>query len=138
MSEINLALTEALDRAAHAKGLPGNHPTAKARPFRGVQRDLSSFTIGVLPVEAFVALELAAVEMGSIIVDEPPYMIEFTLHQSPMAEGGHAWCRCELVPEAGATTVHVTVGGVGTGVAPDVDNVRDALVDGLNSLDWTR
>lgn len=100
------------------------------------RRDASSFTIDVLPVESFLALEIVAVELGSIIHDDPPRLIEFTLHQSALDEGGHSWCRCELVPEAGGTTVHLGVGSEPASAAPSVEAVRDAIVAGLNSIDW--
>lgn len=101
-----------------------------------IHRDVSSFTIDVLPVDSYAALEVVAAEMGSLITDDPPYMIEFSLHQSILDEGGNAWCRCDLVPEAGATTVHITVGSDGASIVPSIEAVRNLLVASLNGIDW--
>lgn len=99
-------------------------------------RDASSFTIDVLPVECWHVLEIVANQSGSVLADEPPYLIEFTLHDSGLDDSVDAWCRCEMVPEAGATTVHITVGSSQRRV-PDIDRVREYLVSSLNELEWT-
>ena len=101
-----------------------------------MRREESAFTIDVLPVEAFHALEVVAAECGPTIQDDPPYMIEFMLHDAPIEGAIDSWCRCDLVPEAGATTVHVAIGTVDGAVAPSIESVRDLLVGGLNSIDW--
>lgn len=128
-------LNEALDAALRSAKSP-RHGFG-ARHYGGrLDRDVSSFTIDVLPVESYAALEIVAAEIGSLITNDPPYTIEFTLHQSPLDEGGHSWCRCDLVPEAGATTVHITVGSDGAALVPPVEAVRDLLVAALNAVDW--
>lgn len=102
---------------------------------RRFQRDTSSFTIDVLPVECWHAVEVVAAQSGSILLDEPPYLIEFTLHDSGIDGSVDTWCRCEMVPEAGGTTVHVTVGSTRSSTV-QIEVVRDYLVDCLNELDW--
>lgn len=141
MREINAALEQALrlvrrprnshGPAASFDGDQSHNPTGGR-----LRRDVSSFTIDALPVESHVALGIVGSEMGSIITDDPPYLIEFTLHQSPLDEGGQSWCRCDLVPEAGATTVHITVGSDGASSVPAIEAVRNMLVAHLNLIDW--
>lgn len=140
MRRLNWALDEAL-RSARASGVSeAGRGAAGSTGARGGarhgQRDMSSFTVRVPPTEAHLALEIVAAELGSVIVDDPPGMIEFTLHQSRADEGGHAWCRCELASEAGMTTVHVTVGADGFTPPPTIEEVRDLIVGSLNRIDW--
>lgn len=97
-----------------------------------MRRDHPSFTIEALPAEAFEALLVVASWMGDLIDDEPPYALELALTE-PI--GG--WCRLDLVPDAGASTVSVSVAGAAGHPVPSVDAVRDAFVDGLNQLDWS-
>ena len=84
--------------------------------------------IEVLPAEAFEALLVVANWMGEVMVDDLPYMLEAHLY-----EPDECWCRLELPPEAGATTVMLTVAGV-EGEAPSVEAVRDAWIAHLNQL----
>jgi hypothetical protein len=99
------------------------------RRLRGVQRDVPSFTIDVLPVEAFEALLVVTSWMGEVLVDEPPYVLETVLHEPALC-----WCRLDLVPDAGATTVSLTVAGVDGEPTPDPESVRDEWVANLNRL----
>lgn len=99
------------------------------RSVRGVQHDAPSFTIDVLPVEAYEALLVVTSWMGEVLVDDPPYVLEVFLHDpSP------CWCRLDLVPDAGATTVSLTVAALEGDPAPDIDSVRDEWVANLNRL----
>ena len=99
------------------------------RPVRGVQHDAPSFTIDVLPVDAYEALLVVTSWMGEVLVDEPPYQLEVFLHDpSP------CWCRLDLVPDAGATTVSLMVAALEGDPAPDIDDVRDVWVANLNRL----
>lgn len=93
--------------------------------------DHPSFTVEALPAAAFEALLVVATWLGETIDDDPPYRLDVEL-----SEPIPAWCRLDLVPDAGATTVSVTVGVERYAGEPDVDVVRDAWVSGLNSLDW--
>lgn len=106
-------------------------PARPRRPVRGVQHDAPSFTIDVLPVEAFEALLIVTSWIGEVLVDDPPYVLEVFLHDpSP------CWCRLDLVPDAGATTVSLTVAAVDGAPAPDIDAVRDVWVANLNQPLW--
>lgn len=107
-------------------------PPAPPRPVpsgRWVEHDRSTFVVHCLPVEAFELLLVATASIGELIDDDPPYAIEVLLGE-PIA----AWCRLELVPDAGASTVSVTVVSLPGRVAPTVEAVRDAWVDALNDV----
>ena len=105
---------------------PASAPRPGGRP--RVERDDPSFVIEALPAEAFEALLVVASWIGEVLVDEPPYLLEVHLY-----EPGECWCRLELLPEAGASTVMLTVAGL-EGVAPPVEDVRDLWVANLNAL----
>ena len=95
-----------------------------------VQRDHPSFTVDVLPVEACEALRIVASWVGEIIDEDPPYLLDVDMHY-PYS----VWCRLELVPDAGATTVTVSATGECLrGV--NIEAIRDIWIDQLNQLDW--
>ena len=106
-----------------------------------IQHDAPSFVIEALPAEAFEALLVVTSWIGEVLVDEPPYLLD--VHLAPPYD---CWCRLELVPDAGSSTVSLTVGGVdeddeagGVGgiggvPAPDVEQIRDLWVRELNRL----
>ena len=96
------------------------------------RHDNPSFTIEALPAEAFEALLLVAGWLGDLIDDDPPYALEVAM-TSPY----QGWCRLDLVPDAGASTVSLVVAGEPGMPAPDLDEVRDAWIAGLNQLDWS-
>jgi hypothetical protein len=93
--------------------------------------DHPSFTVEALPAESFEALLVVASWLGETIDDDPPYRLDVEL-----AEPVPCWCRLELLPDAGATTVGLTVGSERGVTAGDVDVVRDAWIAALNALDW--
>lgn len=138
MQRVNAAFDEAVRRTTAAAAAPSPPPPAQPapptprrprRPLHGVQFDSPSFTVDVLPVEAFEALLVVASWMGEVLVDDPPYVLETFLHDpSP------CWCRLDLVPDAGATTVSLTVAGVDGDPTPDPEWVRDEWVANLNRL----
>ena len=121
MGEINVAFDAVVEILAH-------QPAPPVR-YRGVQHDAPSFTIDALPVEAFEALLIVTSWMGEVLVDDPPYVLEVYL-----VEPGPCWCRLDLVPDAGGSTVTLTVASVGDEPAPDVEAVRDTWVTNLNRL----
>lgn len=114
-----------------------SRPTTSS-PRRGrVERDHPSFTIEALPAEAFEALMLAGQVLGEIADDEPPYRLDLVLD-----DPRQVWCRAELAPDGGGSTVSLTVatppGEVGPApVDAAVYEVRDRLLEELNALDWT-
>ena len=85
--------------------------------------------VSLLPVEAFEGLLVVASWLGDLVDDEPPYLLEVAL-----SEPVGAWCRLDIVPDAGASTVSIAVGGDPR--PPSIEGLRDAFVEGLNRLDW--
>jgi hypothetical protein len=96
-----------------------------------VARDVPSFVVEALPAVTFEALVVVASWLGEVLDDDPPYRLETYLGQ-PF----DCWCRLDVVPDAGASTVSLTVAGLDGAPAPDVVAVRDAWVADLNSIDW--
>jgi hypothetical protein len=99
------------------------------RPGGRIAHDVASFTIEALPVEAFEALLVVAGWLGEVIDDDPPYRLDVWL-----GEPFDCWCRLDLVPDAGASTVALTLGSIDARPVPDLDVVRDAWVAELNTL----
>jgi hypothetical protein len=88
-----------------------------------------SFVIEALPVVAFEALVVVTSWIGEVVVDEPPYQLDALL-TDPL----RCWCRLELLPDAGATTVSLTIAALADEPLPDIDAVRDLWVASLNRL----
>ena len=105
----------------------------RRRPCRGQghgsAHDVASFTIEALPAEAFEALLVVASWLGDVVDDDPPYRLDVVLGE-PLVRGA-GWSSC---PDAGASTVAVTLGAIDAGGVPDIDVVRDVWVAALNSL----
>jgi hypothetical protein len=113
---------------------PGPPPPADVRPpvprpGGRLAHDVASFTIEALPVEAFEAVLVVAGWLGDVIDDDPPYRLDVLL-----GEPYDCWCRLDLVPDAGACTVALTLGSVDGRPVPDLDTVRDTWVAELNTL----
>ena len=142
MRRVNEAADAALARIAErrpepAGGESGRDPsapklTADEQVGGRVVRDMPSFTVEALPVETFEGLLVVASWIGEVLDDDPPYRLEVHLH-----EPTECWCRLEVVPDAGASTVSLTVAGFDAAPAPDIVAVRDLWVDQLNRVDWT-
>jgi hypothetical protein len=142
MQAINEAAREALRRldARPVPDEPSSPPSAEPTrrrtphdPLGGtVSTDTPSFTVEALPVETFEALLVVGSWLGEVLDDDPPYVLELHLHE-PL----DCWCRLDVVPDAGASTVSLTVAGIGRTPAPDVLAIRDVWIDQLNHLDWT-
>lgn len=145
MKRVNQAFDAAVAHATGRRLLPdpdqagptppsdriGDAGRRAAGPRRGQRssHDHPSFTIDALPVEAFEALMIVACWIGKILDDEPPYRLDVHLY-----EPAECWCRLDLVPDAGASTVSITVASADEGTVPDVEEVRDVWVDQLNRL----
>ena len=131
MQELNQALRQALELVGVPKVVKTVSPVLVRR-----ERDVSSFTVDALPAECFEALLVVAGICGAISHDEPPYQLEFSLHDAEVDGFLHGWCRCDLVPEAGATMVSLLVGTAETSEGISVEEVRDYLVANLNAIEW--
>jgi hypothetical protein len=129
MREINLAFDQAVRailRPAATEPAPATPPPApKAGPTRQrvvfVQHDAPSFTLDAAPAEAFEALLVVGTRLGDVLVSDPPYLLEVHIDQPS------CWCRLELLPETGGSTVSLTVAGM-----VDVEAVRDLWIAALN------
>lgn len=126
MRSINQAAGQALQEIANRTVMPEprNEPT-------GVSRDVPSFTVEALPVETFEALLVVTSWIGEVLDDDPPYRLDTHLH-----EPAPCWCRLELVPDAGASTVSITLANEAGQPVPNIERVRDIWVDQLNRYDW--
>lgn len=104
--------------------------------WNGVTQDVASFTVEALPVETFEGLLISAAVMGEIVDDDPPYRLETCL-----SDPVRCWCRLEVVPDAGSSTVSLTIGPMGTQDTstdlPNIEQVRDIWVDTLNQINWS-
>ncbi|MEO7397056.1 MAG: J domain-containing protein [Ilumatobacteraceae bacterium] len=107
---------------------PGRSPrTPRGRWTDRVEQDVPSFVIDALPAEAFEALLIVTSWIGEVLVDDPPYVLEAHLY-----EPSECWCRLDLVPDAGACTISLTVAPVDDTAPPLLDDVRDVWVRQLN------
>jgi hypothetical protein len=132
MKELNDALRRALELCTDLS----DTSVLKSPVWVRGERDVSSFIVNVLPAECFEALLVVAGISGAISHEEPPYQLEFSLHDSDVSGALHGWCRCDLVPEAGATTVSLLVGTENSSGEISVEEVRDYLVANLNAIEW--
>jgi hypothetical protein len=141
MKVVNQAAVTALRSLEHSDLVPSGElrrePSAAklTDDWNGRTRDVASFVVEALPVAAFEGLLIATAWMGDLIDDDPPYRLDAILHD-PI----RCWCRLEVVPDAGSSTVSLTVGPVDgqSGIVdpPDVEDVRDVWVSTLNQIDW--
>jgi hypothetical protein len=145
MRRLNEAADAALARIAAPPSVPsdpappeqasGNQtgPDATSDGIGGrIARDMPSFTVEALPVDTFEGLLVVASWIGEVLDDDPPYRLEVHLHE-PVP----CWCQLDVVPDAGASTVSLTVAGLDGAPAPDVVVVRDIWVELLNRVDWS-
>lgn len=142
MQRVNLAAQTALEwartgRSPSTAGSSSSRPAPRRRQAPdpappGTRRDHPSFTVEVLPVEAFEGLLVVASWLGTVIHDDPPYLLEVAL-----IDPVRGWCRLEIVPDAGASTVSIAVAAEPGHPPPVVEAVRDLWIDGLNRLDWS-
>lgn len=133
--------------AAPMRPTAPTRPTPPTRPAsgqpvdrRGRDHDLrdhdeASFTIEAYPAQAFEALFVAASSFGEMIAEEPPYQLDVLIDAAVHdARPLHCWCRLDLLPEAGASTVGLTIAALPGEPLPAIDAVRDLWVVTLNQL----
>ena len=90
---------------------------------------LPSFSIDLLPGPGVRGAAVVVGWLGEVLIDDPPYLLDAYLN-----EPAECWCRMELLPEAGASTVSLTVVGLEGEDAPPVEDVRDVLIASLGQL----
>jgi hypothetical protein len=146
MRRINIAAGDALElilketddsRTGHGESsTAGPRDDRRGRMRRdggdGVRRDVPSFVVEALPAETFEALLLAAAELGEVEDDDPPYELR-TLLREPIA----CWCQLDVVPDAGSSTVSITIAADEGRGLPELVDVRNAWIGALNALDWS-
>lgn len=130
MQAVNSAAAEAL-RIIGSPPSPAQSTPPQAE-WVGTTRDVPSFTIEALPAEAFEALLVAAAELGEVEDDDPPYELR-TLLAAPLT----CWCQLDVVPDAGASTVSISIAPIEHHPTPSLIDVRNAWIVALNSLDWS-
>lgn len=131
MRQLNEAVAVVMADAATARTEAETEPPIgpDVRPTGGVAHDVASFTIEALPAEAFEALLVVTSWIGEVVTDDPPYQLDVVLDE-PLA----CWCRLDLVPDAGASTVSLTVATAAGVPRPALDEIRDVWVAALNEL----
>lgn len=125
-------------RAAHdpAPAAPGSRhrrfeePAIRRGP-RWIVEDVPSFVVEALPAVTFELLVSVAPAVGTVLDDDPPYVLDVA-----MTSPEPCWCRLELLPEAGASTVNLYVGGTTGNLPPTVESVRDVWIAALNDAEW--
>lgn len=125
-------LVEPRPASAAASPPPPSRPARHRRPVHRaahVEQDAPSFTVDALPAEAFEAMLVVAAWIGEVLDDDPPYVLECHLHEPAMC-----WCRLDLVPDAGGSTVSLTVVTPAEAEPVSAEVVRDLWVDQLNRL----
>ncbi|HYN33215.1 MAG TPA: J domain-containing protein [Ilumatobacteraceae bacterium] len=126
------AVNEAADAALQLISTPAGAPSIADEPGSGLSRDVPSFTVEALPVETFEGLLVVASWLGEVLDDDPPYRLDVHLY-----EPVECWCRLDLVPDAGSSTVSLTVAGFDGSPQPDILEIRDLWITNLNAVDWT-
>jgi len=132
MQAVNAAAAEAITDLG-VDEVPGTPPCGEApeAPDQAVVADVLSFVVEALPAEAFEALLVVTASIGEIVDEDPPYLLEVRL-VAPTP----CWCRLDLVPDAGSSTVSLALSADGDEALPSIDAVRDRWIDELNRLDW--
>ena len=123
------------ERDTEPRPTPDGRP-AEASPGREwlgtrTASDVPSFTVEALPVETFEALLVVAPSLGEVLDDDPPYRLD-----AYIGVPHECWCRLDVVPDAGSSTVSVTIGSIDGHPVPSVETIRDLWIAELNALDW--
>ncbi len=95
-------------------------------------RDTPSFVINALPVDAFEVLLVAAAHLGEVVDEEQPYLLEVLVR-----DPGPLWCRFELFPDAGSTTVVLSCDVEMGYRVYSVEEIRDLWISTINAMSST-
>ena len=129
MVRVNRAVEIAIEYLQSAPSVVVNEQTSMRADSFGSRRwvvDRPSFVIDVLPVDAFEWLLLAARVLGEVVDDDPPYALEVLLDSRV-----DRWCRLEVVPDAGSSTVSIVAENV------EPDELVSRWVNTINELTRT-
>ncbi|HTN80689.1 MAG TPA: J domain-containing protein [Acidimicrobiales bacterium] len=136
MQEVNAAFDQAVkairgDRTEAAGAQPAPEPEPRVRRVARISTDVASFVVECMRPEAFERLFIVSHWVGEPLYADPPGLLEVHLE-----EPWPCFCRLELMPEAGATMVSVTVGTIEPAwlAAPDTDTIRDIFILLINQL----
>jgi hypothetical protein len=134
MREVNVAFDHAVKVIRGERVAPPAPPEPEQPRVRRVARistDVASFVVDCMRAEAFERLFIVSHWIGEPLYADPPGLLEVHLQ-----EPSPCFCRLELMPEAGATMVSVTVGTIEPWwlASPDTDAVRDLYVLMVNQL----
>lgn len=143
MRDINAAAGQALHLIAQTETTTAPRPRPRRErapepehddggPPHHTMSDVPSFTIEALPAEAFEALVVVTSWIGEMLDDDPPYRLD-----AHLLEPCRCWCRLDLVPDAGASTVSISLARSGDDPLPTLEAVRDTWIEQLNRYDWS-
>jgi hypothetical protein len=144
MVSVNQALAAIVAASAASSRAPARRDAPAAPPGRtrprapadegrgheaGEDTDVATLGLDVLPVRAFEAVFLAAYALGEVLDDDEPYRLDVFL-RAPRP----CFCRFDIVPDAGGSTVALSLSPADDDVMPSVASVRDLLVAELEAL----
>jgi hypothetical protein len=122
MALVNLAFDEIMNWQRQQQPEPLQISMPKVPSAFDVDRP--SFVINALPVVAFELLLLAGRIIGDVALDDPPYLLEVQIEDPVLT-----WCRLEVLPEAGSSSVSLIVDGQTNAVS-----VRDLWIRTINEI----
>lgn len=122
MALVNLAFDEIMNWHRQQQSEPLQISIPKVPSAFDVDRP--SFVINALPVVAFELLLLAGRIIGDVALDDPPYLLEVQIEDPVLT-----WCRLEVLPEAGSSSVSLMVDGQTNAVS-----VRDLWIRTINEI----
>ncbi len=89
-----------------------------------IEIDRPSFVINALPIVAFELLLVAGRIIGDVALDDPPNLLEVHIGDPILT-----WCRLEVLPDAGSSSVSLTVDGLTNAL-----NIRDLWIATINEI----
>ena len=122
MALVNLAFDEIMNWQRQQQPEPLHISIPKVPSAFDVDRP--SFVINALPVVAFELLLLAGRIIGDVALDDPPYLLEVQIEDPVLT-----WCRLEVLPEAGSSSVSLMVDGQTNALS-----VRDLWIRTINEI----
>ena len=122
MALVNLAFDEIMNWLRQQQSQPVQVLIPKGPS--AIDVDRPSFVINALPVIAFELLLLAGRIIGDVALDDPPYLLEVQIEDPVLT-----WCRLEVLPEAGSSSVSLMVDGQTNALS-----VRDLWIRTINEI----